>query len=97
MDNLCAHKGERVGKLIEDRDRELPYLPTLSPDLNPMEGAFSKAKRLLKVIGARTKAALVGAIGKALGVVSARDARGFFHSLRLRRAGATTMKDAARR
>jgi hypothetical protein len=49
-----------------------------SPDLNPIEEAFLKVKRLLRVIGARTKEALVEAIGKALDVVGAWDARGFF-------------------
>ncbi len=56
----------------------LLYLPPYSPDLNPIEEAFSKVERLLRVIGARTKEALVEAIGKALGAVGARDARGFF-------------------
>jgi transposase len=78
MDNLSAHKGERVRKLIGDRSCELLYLPPYSPDLNPIEEAFSKVKRLLRVIGVRTKEALVEAIGKALDVVSARDVRGFF-------------------
>jgi transposase len=78
MDNLSAHKGQRVRKLIEDRGCELLYLPPYSPDLNPIEEAFSKVKRLLRVIGARTKEALVESIGKALDAVGARDARGFF-------------------
>ncbi len=78
MDNLSAHKGERVRKLIEERGCELLFLPPYSPDLNPIEEAFSKVKRLLRVIGARTKEVLVEAIGKALDEVSARDARGFF-------------------
>ena len=78
MDNLSAHKGERVRKLIEGRGCELLYLPPYSPDLNPIEEAFSKIKRLLRVFGARTKGALVEAIGKALNVVSAGDARRFF-------------------
>jgi transposase len=78
MDNLSSHKGERVRKLIEDRRCQLLYLPPYSPDLNPMEEAFSKVKRLLRIIGARTKEELVEAIGKALDMVSARDARGFF-------------------
>jgi transposase len=78
MDNLSAHKGEKVRKLIEDRGCELLYLPPYSPDLNPIEEAFSKVKRLLRVIGARTKEALMEAIGKALDVVGAWDARGFF-------------------
>ena len=53
-------------------------MPPYSPDLNPTEWAFSKVKRSLRVIGAWTKEALVEAIGKALDVVGARDARGFF-------------------
>jgi transposase len=78
MDDLCAHKGERVRKLIEDRGCELPYLPPCSPDLNPIEEAFSKVKRLLRGIGPRTREVLVDAIGKALDAVSAKDAKGFF-------------------
>ena len=78
IDNLSAHKGERARKLIKDRGCELLYLPPYSLDLNPIEEAFSKVKRLLRVIGARTKEALVESIGKALDAVGARDARGFF-------------------
>ena len=78
IDNLSAHKDERVRKLIEYRGREVLFLPPYSPDLNPIEEAFSKVKRLLRVTGARTKEALVEAIGKALDAVGPRDARGFF-------------------
>jgi transposase len=78
MDNLSAHKGERVRKLIEDRGCELLYLPPYSPDLNPIEQAFSKIKGLLRVIGARTSEALMEAMGEALEAVGARDAQGFF-------------------
>jgi hypothetical protein len=49
-----------------------------SLDLNPIEEAFSKIKGLQRVIGARTKEALVEAIGKALDGVGVGDARGFF-------------------
>ncbi len=78
MDNLSAHKGERVRKLIEDRGCQLLFLPPYSPDLNPIEEAFSKVKRLLRMMGARTKEVLVEAIGEALDAVSARDGDGFF-------------------
>ena len=78
MDNLSAHKGERVGELIEERGCELIYLPAYSPDLNPIEEAFSKIKRLVRKAQARTKEALVEAIGSALSAVSSKDARGFF-------------------
>ena len=78
MDNLSAHKGERVGELIEDRGCELLHSPPYSPDLNPVEEAFSKIKRFLRQIKARTRGALVEATGKALDAVNAKDARGFF-------------------
>ncbi len=78
MDNLSAHKGERVGELIEERGCEILYLPSYSPDLNPIEEAFSKIKRLLRKAEARTKEALVDAIGWALSAVTSRDALAFF-------------------
>jgi DDE superfamily endonuclease len=42
MDNLSAHKGERVRELIEGQGCELVCLPSYSPDFNPIEEAFSK-------------------------------------------------------
>ena len=52
--------------------------PTYSPDLNPIEEAFSKVKALLRRAAARTRGALVEAIGGALDAITARDARGWF-------------------
>jgi transposase len=78
MDRLGAHRPKRVRELIEARGCELIYLPSYSPDLNPIEEAFAKVKHLLRKIGARTKDALIEAMGRALGAVSAEDARGFF-------------------
>jgi len=78
MDNLCAHKGGRIREIIEERGCELLYLPPYSPDLNPIEEAFSKVKGLMRRAQARTREALIEAMGKALDAVSARDARGFF-------------------
>ena len=78
MDNLSAHKGERVRELIEQRGCELLYLPPYSPDFNPIEQAFSKVKGLMRATEARTREALIEAMGVALSAVSARDARGFF-------------------
>jgi transposase len=47
MDNLSAHKGERVRELIQERGGcELLSVPPYSPDLNPIEEAFSKVRRL---------------------------------------------------
>ena len=78
MDNLSAHKGERIRELIEQRGCELLYLPSYSPDLNPIEEAFSKIKGLLRKAEARSREALLEAIGAALSVITYQDARGFF-------------------
>ncbi len=78
MDNLAAHKGQRVRELVEERGAQLLYLPPDSPDLNPMEEAFAKIKSLLRKAEARTREALVGAMGQAISAVGARDAQGFF-------------------
>ncbi len=59
VDNLVAHKGERVRELIEGRGCELLFLPPYSPDLNLIEEAFSKVKTLLRRAGARTREALI--------------------------------------
>jgi transposase len=78
MDNLTAHKGDRVSELIEERGRELLYLPPYSPDFNPIEKAFAKIKGLLRKAEARTREALVETMGMAISAVTAQDARGFF-------------------
>ncbi len=86
MDNLSAHKGEEVRELIEGRGCELLFLPPYSPDLNPIEQAFSKIKGLLRKAQARTKEALIEALGAAISAVTAGDARGFFEHCGYRRA-----------
>ena len=48
MDNLTAHKGERIRELIEKRGCELLYLPPYWLDFNPIEEAFSKIKELMR-------------------------------------------------
>jgi transposase len=78
MDNLGAHRPERIRELIEQRGCELLYLPAYSPDYNPIEEAFAKIKNLLRKAAARSKEALVETIGAALSAVTAADAKGFF-------------------
>jgi transposase len=78
MDNLSAHKGERIRELIEGRGCELLYLPSYSPDLNPIEEAFSKIKGLIRKVEARSREALLEAIGAAISAITGQDARGFF-------------------
>lgn len=78
MDNLGAHKTERVRELIEGRGCELWFLPAYSPDLNPIEEAFSKVKAHLRKAAARTRESLVEAMGEALSAVTLQDAAGWF-------------------
>src|ERR687890_864994 len=87
MDNLCAHKGERIRELLEGTRSELLYLPSYSPDFSPIEEAFSKIKCLLRKAEARSREALVEAMGKALDAVTARDARGFIEHCGYRASG----------
>ena len=78
MDNLGAHKGDRVRELVEGRGCSLLFLPPYSPDFSPIEEAFSKVKALLRKAAARAREALVEAIGRALSAVTAEDALGWF-------------------
>ena len=77
IDNLGAHRPKRVRKLIEGKGCEVAYLPPYSPDLNPIEEAFSKVKHILRKIGARGKETLIEARGRALGAVRTEDVRGY--------------------
>jgi transposase len=78
MDNLTAHKGERIRELIEQRGCELLYLPPYSPDFNPIEEAFAKIKGLMRKAEARSREALLEAMGKAISALGTEDACGFF-------------------
>lgn len=78
MDNLSIHLSERVRQAIEAKGCQLLFLPAYSPDLSPIEEAFSKLKAYLRRVGARTHEALWEAIAQALLTVTAADALGWF-------------------
>lgn len=78
MDNLSAHKSQCVRELIQARGCQLWYLPSYSPDLSPIEEAFSKLKQSLRKAEARTREALERAITQALELITAQDAKGYF-------------------
>lgn len=63
LDNLRVHKSEKAAKTLKERGCWFLYLPPYSPDLNPIEMAFSKLKSHLRRIGARTIDSLIQAIG----------------------------------
>lgn len=78
MDNLPAHEGARVRELIEATGARLLLLPPYSPDLNPIEMAFSKLKTLLRAVAERTIDALWDRIGQLLDAITPQDCANFF-------------------
>lgn len=78
LDKLGAHRTERVRELVEGRGADLLFLPSYSPDLNPIEEAFSKIKTIVRKAGARTRDALNDALSEAISAVTLEDAAGWF-------------------
>ena len=70
MDNLSSHKVDGVRQQIEAAGADWLYLPPYSPDLNPIEKAWSKFQQLLWSDNARTEMALDQAITEALQEIS---------------------------
>lgn len=63
LDNLSTHKSPRAAEAMRKRGCWFLFFPAYSPDLNPIEMAFSKLKAHLRRIGARTSDALYEALG----------------------------------
>ena len=78
LDNLGAHKTPAVRELLDRSGFAYRFLPSYSPDMNPIEPAWAKVKSELRRVGARTAEALHLALGPALDSLTARDASGFF-------------------
>jgi transposase len=78
MDNLAVHKVSGVRKAIEAVDASLIYLPPYSPDLNPIEMAFSKLKAWLRKAKERTVGRLWDRIGEILREFSAEECQNYF-------------------
>ena len=78
MDNLSSHSSPKVGQAIHAQGGQLLFLPAYSPDLSPIEEAFSKLKAFLRRVGARTREDLCQAIAQALELITPQDALGWF-------------------
>jgi transposase len=65
LDNLSVHKSARARQLIEAAGCQLVFLPTYSPDLNPIEAIFAKLKSLLRRAEARTVETVMAATQRA--------------------------------
>ncbi len=75
MDNLSIHKSALVRELIEECGCQLWFLPTYSPDFNPIEHAWSKLKAFLKQQQARTAETLQQAIARGLPLITQHNAQ----------------------
>ena len=78
MDNLNLHRGAAVREAILGAGAELRFLPPYSPDLNPIEMAFSKFKACLKRRAARTVTELWAAIAQAIDSYTPSECRNYF-------------------
>ncbi len=78
LDNLSAHKAASIRQAIEARHCTLLFLPPYSPDLTPIEQAFSKVKTILRRLGARTREPLWEAMRVALEAITQQDAIAWF-------------------
>lgn len=80
MDNLSSHKVQGIRERIEAAGAELLYLPPYSPDLNPIEKAWSKLKQYLRAAKARSAEQLQQAIAEALKTITQNDAAAWFRT-----------------
>jgi transposase len=78
LDNVGAHRTDRVRELIRAAGASVLYLPPYSLELNPIELCWSKLKALLREFGARTRDALDAAIKRAMDLIDRHDAAGWF-------------------
>ena len=78
LDNVAFHKSQRTQELINQRGAWLLFLPPYSPDLNPIELAYSKLKTLLRKHAARNFDAICDALGDICTLYTAQECRNFF-------------------
>lgn len=80
LDNLSVHKSARARHLIEAAGCHLVFLPTYSPDFNPIEQAFAKLKHFLRHAEARTVETIMRATHQLYPQITAQDARACFRA-----------------
>jgi transposase len=80
LDNLSSHKRPAAREMIEVAGASMLFLPTYSPDFNPIERAFSKLKALLRKAAERSVSGLWDRIGQLIKFVQPQEARNSFNS-----------------
>ena len=78
LDNLSVHKSTRARRVIEAAGCQLVFLPTYSPDFNPIEQAFAKLKQPLRQAEARTVDGVMDATSDHYTAITPADARSFY-------------------
>lgn len=78
MDNFTVHHNHKVRKLIEAAGCELRYLPTYSPDYNPIENLFAKLKAYIRKLRPDTVPDLIKAFEDAVSSLTPTDAANAF-------------------
>jgi transposase len=79
-DNLSSHKSPHVQALLKAQGNQILFLPPYSPDLNPIEMAFSKLKTLIRKGAARTYQALWNLVGKVCDLFPAPECQNYFRA-----------------
>lgn len=79
-DNLSSHKSARAIDLLRAQGNDLIFLPPYSPDLNPIEMAFSKLKTLIRKAAARTYDALWKQVGKVCDLFLPQECKNYFRA-----------------
>ena len=77
-DNLSSHKSARALALLRAQGNDLVFLPPYSPDLNPIEMAFSKLKTLIRKVAVRTYHALWKQVGAVCDIFLSQECRNYF-------------------
>jgi transposase len=78
LDNLNVHRSARAAEALAARGAWFLFLPKYSPDLNPIEMAFSKLKAHLRKAAARTFDDLINSVGAICGLFTAAECWNFF-------------------
>jgi transposase len=78
LDNLPAHKGSALQAAVEARGARLQFLPSYSPDFNPIENAFAKLKALLRKAAERTIEGLWTAVARLLDAFTPAECANYF-------------------
>ena len=80
MDNLASHKSPAVRRAIRKAGAHLLFLPPYSPDLNPIEQAFSKIKHWMRKAAARSRETLWRAVGAILDRITPTECANYFQN-----------------